>query len=63
MPRRPTLFKQRDVARATRAILGTGLEIARVEIAKDGSIVVVPGKSVQATHDNRDELNEWDTVS
>jgi hypothetical protein len=45
--RRPCLFKERDVTRATKAVLAAGLEIARVEIAKDGGIVVVPGKPAE----------------
>ena len=40
--RRPVSFKKTDVTRATRAILDAGLEVARVEVAKDGLIVVVP---------------------
>jgi hypothetical protein len=42
--RRPCLFKERDVTRAAKAVLAAGLEIARVEIGKDGGIIVVPGK-------------------
>jgi hypothetical protein len=40
--RRPSIFKKTDVTRATRAVLDAGLEIARVEVGKDGSIIVVP---------------------
>jgi hypothetical protein len=40
--RRPCLFKERDVTRAAKAVRAAGLEIARVEVAKDGSIIVVP---------------------
>jgi hypothetical protein len=42
--RRPSAFKKTDVIRATKAILAAGLEVARVEISKDGVIVVVPEK-------------------
>lgn len=42
--RQPSLFKERDVTRATKAVRAAGLEIVRVEIAKDGAIVVFPGK-------------------
>jgi hypothetical protein len=42
--RRPSLFKERDVRRATKAVLAVGLEIDRVEIAKDGRIIVVPAR-------------------
>jgi hypothetical protein len=41
--RRPSKFKKCDVTRAMKAVRAAGLEIARVEIAKDGAIVVVPG--------------------
>jgi hypothetical protein len=57
--RRPLIFKKRDVTRATNAVRAAGLEIARIEITKDGVIVVVPGKPIElmgvAT-----ESNEWD---
>jgi hypothetical protein len=50
--RRPSIFKKTDVTRATKAVLAAGLEIDRVEVAKDGSIIVIPGKSQEATHDD-----------
>jgi hypothetical protein len=42
--RRPSIFKKTDVTRLTKAVRAAGLEIARVEVAQDGSIIVVPGK-------------------
>ena len=45
--RRPSIFKKTDVTRATKAVIAAGLEIARVEVAKDGSIIVVPGKPTE----------------
>jgi hypothetical protein len=57
--RHPSTFKKTDVTRATRAVLAAGLEVARVEIDKDGMITVVPGKPDEAS---RDELNPWDRV-
>jgi hypothetical protein len=44
----PRTFRQQDVTRATKAVRAAGLEIARVEIGKDGSIVVVPDKPKEA---------------
>jgi hypothetical protein len=45
MPRGPCSFKQRDAVRALRATRAAGYEVARVEIAKDGTIILVIGKS------------------
>jgi hypothetical protein len=45
--RRASNFKKTDLTRATRAVLAAGLQIARVEVGKDGSIVVVPGKATE----------------
>jgi hypothetical protein len=56
--RRPCLFKERDVTRATKAVLAADLEIARVEIAKDGAIVVAPG--TPETPAQSEPPNEWD---
>lgn len=57
--RRPLIFKKTDVTRATIAVRAAGLEIARVEITKDGVIVVVPGKPVELGGAGI-ESNEWD---
>jgi hypothetical protein len=46
--RRPSAFKKTDVTRATLAVRAAGLQIDRVEIAKDGSIIVVPVRSIRA---------------
>jgi hypothetical protein len=53
--RRPSKFKKCDVTRAMKAVRAAGLEIARVEIAEDGAIVVVPGKPDQAVGEGGDE--------
>jgi hypothetical protein len=59
MPRAPCLFRESDMRRAIKAAVAAGLEIARVEIAKDGAIVVVPGKPCPGTGGG---LNPWDEV-
>jgi hypothetical protein len=61
--RGPLKFKLRDVTRACRGVRKAGLEVARVEVAKDGSIIVIPGKPQEATHDANGERNEWDDVA
>jgi len=45
MPRGPCSFKQRDAVRALKAARAAGYEVARLEIAKDGTIILVTGKS------------------
>jgi hypothetical protein len=42
--RGPSKFKKTDVTRAAKAVLAAGLEIACVEVGKDGAIIVVRGK-------------------
>ena len=43
MSRAPYSFKQRDMTRALKAVVAAGLAIARVEVDRDGKIVIVPG--------------------
>lgn len=45
MPR--SVFRQQNVTRATKAVRAAGLDIARVEIGRDGSIVVVTKEARQ----------------
>jgi hypothetical protein len=62
MSRGPSTFRQQDVTRALRATEAAGIEIERVEIGKDGKIVVFAGKPKEAADDSKDG-NEWDSVS
>ena len=41
MTRRPSTFRQTDVARAVKATQAAGLAIGRVEVAPDGTIRII----------------------
>jgi hypothetical protein len=49
---RPSTFRTTDVKRAFKAARAAGVEVARVEIDKDGRITVVPGKPTEAIQNN-----------
>jgi hypothetical protein len=49
MMRRAVTFRKRDVTRATRAVLEAGVEVARVQIERDGTISVITGKPERTT--------------
>jgi hypothetical protein len=55
MARAPAIFRQADVTRAFRAAQAAGVRVARVEIDRDGKIVIVT-----ADEPERREANEWD---
>lgn len=58
MSRGAQSFRQTDVAKAIKATVSAGLSVRRVEIDRDGKIVVVIGApDVEAANDN-----EWDSV-
>jgi hypothetical protein len=56
MARAPSTFRQQDVTRAIRAAKAAGVEIRRVEIARDGRIVIITSTEAKPT----EEKNEWD---
>jgi hypothetical protein len=60
MARGKQKFKQRDVARAIRAVQAAGLEVGRVDIAPDGTITIRPGKPEPTETESK--RNEWDEV-
>jgi len=57
MPRGPTTFRQRDVAAAIKAAKAAGCTIARVEVGRDGKVVLVLTKG-----EIDEKENEWDEV-
>ena len=61
MSRRPATFRQHDADALIRAVRRGGCEITRVELDRDGKIVVFTGKSTDAPVDALDrELAEWE---
>jgi hypothetical protein len=54
-------FKKTDATRAVKAVINAGLDVARVEIDRDGRITVVPAKSGAPAH-NSAAPNQWDEV-
>lgn len=59
MARGQCTFRQRDLAAAIRAAKSAGMDIGRVEVAKDGNIVLFPGAAENAEAKPA-EGNEWD---
>jgi hypothetical protein len=58
-PRTPSTFKQRDVTRAVKAVVATGLAVAGVKISAKGEIEVV---IASPTAQDSSPRNEWDMV-
>jgi hypothetical protein len=58
--RSPSTFRQRDLTAAVKAARKAGLEVGRVEIAKDGRISVVVGKAELLSEPSAE--NPWDEV-
>jgi hypothetical protein len=56
MSRAPAIFRQSDITRAIRGALAAGVENVRVEIAKDGQLVIIATIAPAQTKDE----NEWD---
>jgi hypothetical protein len=55
MSRGPQTFRQRDVARAVRAVVAAGMTVTGVRVDKDG-FVVLTGKS---DNNSAPAKNEW----
>ena len=54
-PARAVRFKQADLTRAIKGVEAAGARWGRIEIAKDGNIIILP-ESAEAKQD----LNPWD---
>jgi hypothetical protein len=63
MSRRPSTFRQRDVAAAIKAAKAAGCEVARIEVGKDGRIVVIlASEKEQPISKPVGCMNEWDDL-
>ena len=60
MSRGACTFRQRDVSAAVKAVVAAGCKVARVEIGKDGRIVIVTDEPEPATDDLDRELSEFE---
>jgi hypothetical protein len=61
MSRGLSTFRQRDLTAAVKAMRTAGLEVSRVEIGRDGKIVVIVAGRLTAS-DQHAEINEWDQI-
>ena len=62
MSRGQQTFKQRDVTKAIKATVKAGITVERVEIDKDGKIIIVTAKAEDGAIGKKQEKNEWDGV-
>jgi hypothetical protein len=61
MPKSNCTFRQRDLTAAVKAVAKAGIEVARVEIGRDGKIVLVTAAAGQTGPDDLDrELAEFE---
>ena len=59
--RAPAMFRQSDVKRAIKAAVAAGLRVARIEVAPDGRIVIIPGNAQDGEAAIQDmNANPWD---
>ena len=60
MSRREQTFKQSDVTKALKAAVKAGVAVGRLEIEKNGKIVIVTARPDDAANMEKPEKNEWD---
>lgn len=63
MSRGPQTFRQRDLCAAIKAAKAAGCEVARIEVGKDGRIVVILASEKEHQGEKPNGcVNEWDAV-
>jgi hypothetical protein len=60
MSRGQQSFRQNDLTKALKATIKAGIAVGRVEIDRNGKIVIVPAKPEDAADRRKPEANEWD---
>lgn len=60
--REPCRFRQAELTRAIKAALAAGVEVDRVEIEKDGRVIVVVCKQKALDFPAESARNPWDEV-
>jgi hypothetical protein len=61
MSRAPSAFRQADVTKAVKAVVAAGVDVARVEIDKEGRITIIT-LDAEPRREAKEGSNEWDSV-
>jgi hypothetical protein len=59
MGRSPSTFKQTDLTRAMKAVAAAGVDVARIEIDKDGKIAIITGRAAELRDAESSDLDAW----
>jgi hypothetical protein len=51
--------RQRDVCAVVKGAVAAGVEVARVEVDKDGRIIIIAGKPSEESTTAANALDEW----
>jgi len=62
MSRRPSTFRQRDLTAAVKGAIAAGCTVARVEVSKDGRIVIIMIGKEEQSPEKSAGANEWDDL-
>jgi hypothetical protein len=59
MSRAPAMFKQRDVKAAIKAAVAAGVSVARIEVDREGRIIIIAGKASEQSVTEVNALDTW----
>ena len=59
MSRAVRSFKKCDIAKAYKAVIDAGGEVSRVEVDREGRIIIVIGKPSEQKGSESDQLDTW----